>query len=145
MSSSGSSPSAEPHHVRVEVALAAEAGVGVELGHRHVQRGQPVGVHRALHVALQHAHAHSRQVGHHPLEQRGLAGARSAHEVHDAHAGPVEVGPVRLGDRVVGVERLLDDPHLCAMHSASSTSIDSTSNSSPLATSTRPAARTPGT
>ena len=56
------------------------------------------------------------QVGHHPLEQRGLARARRAHEVHDAHARAVEVGAVGLGDRVVGVERVLDDPHLCAMH-----------------------------
>ncbi len=35
-------------HVGVEVTLAAEAGAGVELGHRHVQAGQAVGVHRAL-------------------------------------------------------------------------------------------------
>ena len=35
-------------------------GVGVELRDRHVQRGQPVGVHRALHVALEHADAHAR-------------------------------------------------------------------------------------
>ena len=44
------------HHVRVQVALAAKARVGVELGHRHVQRREPVGVHRPLHVALEHGH-----------------------------------------------------------------------------------------
>ena len=45
------------------------------------------------------------------------------------------------GDRVVGVEGVLDDPHLGAVHAAfssSSTSIDSTMNSSPVATSTAP-------
>ena len=43
------------HHVRVEVTLAAEALAGVELDDRHVQRGQALGVERALDVALEHA------------------------------------------------------------------------------------------
>ena len=45
------------HHVGVEVALAAEAAVGVELHDRDVQVREPVGVEAALHVALQHADA----------------------------------------------------------------------------------------
>ena len=48
-------------HVRVEVALAAEAGVGVELDHGHVQAGEAIGVQRSLHVALEHADAHAGQ------------------------------------------------------------------------------------
>ena len=125
------------HHVGVEVALAAEARVGVELGHRHMQAGQPVGVHRALHVALEHADAHAVDpVGQQRLEQRRLARPRRAHEVDHGHAVGVEVGPVGAGDRVVGVQRVLDDPDLHAVHAGSScsTSIDSTRNSSPLTT-----------
>jgi hypothetical protein len=49
-------------HVRVQVALAAEAGLGVELDHRHVQGGDPVGVHASLHVALEHPGADLVQV-----------------------------------------------------------------------------------
>ena len=73
----------------------------------------------------------------HALEQRRLAGAGRAHDVHDRHAVAVEVVAVGARDRVVGVERVLDDPDLHAVHAASSdTSIDSTSSSSPLSTST---------
>ena len=97
------------HHVRIEVTLAAEARGGVELGHGNVQRGQPVRIHRPLNVALQHADTHSRKLGDHPFEQRRLPRSGSAHEVHDLHAGAVEVRPVGLGDRVVRVESLLDD------------------------------------
>src|SRR5215212_1179566 len=43
------------HHVRVEVALAAEAGVRVHLHQRDVEARQPVGVERRLHVALEDA------------------------------------------------------------------------------------------
>ena len=64
-------------HVGVEMALAAEARVGVELRHRHVQAREPVGVVGALDVALEHARAHVAQVAQHPLEQRRLAGARA--------------------------------------------------------------------
>ena len=103
-----------------------------------MQRREPVGVHRALHVSLEHTDAHARELGHHALEQRRLPAPGGAHEVHDAHARAVEVVPVRPRDRVVRVECLLDDPHLCAMHSSSSTTIDSTSNSLPVATPTRP-------
>ena len=124
------------HHIRVEMALAAEAGAGVQLSHGDVQRGQSVGIHRALDVTFEHADAHAGQVRHDALEQRRLAGAGRAHEVDDLDPGPVEVRPVGARDRVVGVERVLDDPHLCPMHCASSTSIASTSNSSPLAIST---------
>ena len=137
MSCSGSAGSARAHHVGVEVALAAEARVGVELGHRDVQAGQPVGVHRALHVALEHADADAVDpVGEQRLEQRGLARPRRAHQVDDGDAVGVEVGAVGAGDRVVGVQRVLDDPDLHAVHagSCSSTSIDSTRNSSPLTT-----------
>ena len=55
ISSSGDLRQRRAHHVRVEVALAAEAAVGVQLGDRHVEAGQAVGVEAALHVALQHA------------------------------------------------------------------------------------------
>ena len=82
-----------------------------ELRHRHVQRGQPVGVERALHVALEHARADAAEVAQHALEQRRLARARRAHEVRDRHARAVEVVAVGARDRVVGVERVLDDPH----------------------------------
>ena len=75
------------HHVGVEVALAAEARVGVELRHRHVQAGEPVGVDRALHVALEHADAHAVEPSaSSALEQRRLAGARRAHQVDDGDA-----------------------------------------------------------
>ena len=67
-SSSGSAGSAERTMFGVEVALAAEAAVGVELDDRHVQRGEPVGVEAALHVALEHADAHVAELAQHPLE-----------------------------------------------------------------------------
>ena len=116
MSSSGSVGQRRADHVGVEVALAAEARVGVELDDRHVQRGEPVGVEAALHVALEHADAHAVEAAERALEQRRLARARRAHEVDDAHAGAVEVGAVGARDRVVGVERVLDDPDLRAVH-----------------------------
>ena len=43
----------------------------------HVQRGEPVGVERALHVALEHARADAAEVAQHALEQRRLARARA--------------------------------------------------------------------
>ena len=105
------------HHVRVEVALAAEAAAGVELRDRDVQVGEPVGVERALHVALEHADAQvADAVAQQALEQRRLARARRAHDVEDRHAVAVEVVAVGPRDRVVGVERVLDDPHPHAMH-----------------------------
>ena len=103
-------------HVRVEVALAAEPRVGVELRDGDVQRREPVGVEAALDVAFEHAAADVADVRQHALEQRRLAGARRAHEVDDGHAGRVEVGAVRARDRVVGVEDALDDPDLRAVH-----------------------------
>ena len=123
-------------HVRVEMTLAAEARRRVQLRDRHVQRREPVGVHAALDVALEDAEPRPLEVADDLLEQRRLAGPGSAHQVDDLHARTVEVVAVRARDRVVRVERVLDDPHLCAMHAASSssTSIESTSSSSPLTT-----------
>ena len=60
-------------HVGVQVALAAEAGVGVELRHRHVEARESVGVEAPLHVSLEHCHPHAVEVTQHPLEQRRLA------------------------------------------------------------------------
>src|ERR1700759_3384232 len=113
--------------------FAAEPRAGVDLGHRHVEAPHPVGVHRALDVALEHADADTGQIDDDALQQRRLAGSGGAHEVDHRDTGAVEVGAFGGGDRVVGVKRLLHDSHLGAMHAASSTSIDSTSNSSPLA------------
>ena len=65
------------HHVRVEVTLAAEARVGVDLRDGHVQAGDAVGVERrSLHVALEHAHARPRGRREGGLEQGRLARAR---------------------------------------------------------------------
>ena len=50
------------------------------------------------------------------LEQRRLARAGRAHQVDDRDAVAVEVVAVGPRDRVVGVERVLDDPDLHAMH-----------------------------
>jgi hypothetical protein len=86
------------------VALAASP-IRVELGDRHVQAREPVGVHRALHVTLQHADARPGR-SRRPLEERRLAGSGRAREVHDLDARAVEVGPAGPRDRVVGVERL---------------------------------------
>ena len=133
-------PERRAHHVGVEVALPAEARIGVELGDRNVQARQAVGVHRPLHVALEHADPDAGQAPDDALEERRLPRPGRAHEVHDRDSGAIEVVAVGTGDRVVGVERLLDDLHLGAMHSASSTSIDSTRSSSPLATATSPVA-----
>ena len=83
---------------------------GLQLRHGHVQRGEPVGVERALHVALEHAGADAAEVAQDPLQQRGLARAGRAHQVRDGHARAVEVVAVGARDRVVGVERVLDDP-----------------------------------
>ena len=104
---------------------------------------QPVGVERALHVALQHADADAVRGPQHALEQRRLARPGRAHQVHDVDAGPVEVVAVGARDRVVGVQRVLDDPDLHPVHAgSSSTSMDSSSSSSPAATVTSdPAAR----
>ena len=44
------------------------------------------------------------------LQQRRLARAGRAHEVDDRNARAVEVRAVGARDRVVGVERVLDDP-----------------------------------
>ena len=57
------------------------------------------------------------------LEQRGLARPGRAHQVHDAHAGAVEVRAVGARDRRVGVEHVARDPHLGSVHRSSSTSM----------------------
>src|SRR4051812_18704571 len=98
------------------MALAAEARIGVQLRHRDVQRRQPVGVVAALHVALEHAGAHAVEPAEDALEQRRLAGARGAHQVDHRHRFAVEVVAVGAGDRVVGVERVLDDSDLRPVH-----------------------------
>ena len=108
------------HHVGVQVALAAEAAVGVQLHHRHVQRGQPVGVQAALHVALQHAHAHVAHVAEHASSSVVLPAPGARHQVHHGHRLAVEVGPVGVGDRGVRVQGLLGHLHLGAVHAASS-------------------------
>ena len=99
----------------------------------------------ALHVALEHADADAvaERALERPLEQARLAGARGAHEVDDGHAVAIEVVAVGARDRVVGVERVLDDANLHPVHAGSSTSIDSTSNSFPASTATS-RRRTPG-
>jgi len=84
----------------------------------NVPVGEAVGVEAALYVALQHTDAHAvvGQAGQRALQQRGLAGPRGAHEVDDADTGAIEVLAVGARDRVVGIQRVLDDPHLGAMH-----------------------------
>ena len=107
----------------VEVTLAAETWVGVQLCDGDMKRGEAVGIIGALHVALEHADADTLgPSGERALEQRGLARTRGAHQVDHGHPMAIEVGAIRAGDRVVGVQRVLDDPHLGAMHAGSSSS-----------------------
>ena len=62
--------------------------------------------------------------------------ARANRDDFDRH-GVTVVNLMSARDRVVGVQRVLDDPDLHAVHAgSSSTSIDSTSSSSPAATRT---------
>ena len=96
-------------HVRVEVTLSAETGIGVDLRHRHVQAREPVGIEAALHVSFQHGDPDAVEVMQDALQQRRLAGAGGAHHVDDANACPVEVGAVRLRDGRVRVERVFGD------------------------------------
>jgi hypothetical protein len=105
-------------NVRVEVALAAEPVAGVQLRDGDVQVRQAVGVEAALDVALEHRGAHPAQAlaAEGPLQEGRRAGAGGAHDVHDRHARAVEVLAVGAGDRVVGVQRVLDDPDLDAVH-----------------------------
>jgi hypothetical protein len=66
------------HHVGIEMALAAEARIRVQLRDGNVEAGQAIGVHRALHVALEHADPNAGQAAHDALQQGGLsAPARS--------------------------------------------------------------------
>ena len=82
--------------------------------------GEPVGVEAALHVALQHADAHAVGTGAPSTRSSSvvLPAPGRAHQVDDRHAGAVEVVAVGPRDRVVGVQRVLDDPDLHAMHAA---------------------------
>src|SRR5918997_1702378 len=93
------------HHVRVEVALPAEAGVRVYLHQRDVKAGQAVGVEGRLHVALQDAQAklaaHAVECA---LQERRLARPRGAHHVDHVRPGPLELHPVGLGEGLVGVQ-----------------------------------------
>ena len=59
------------HHVGVQVALAAEAGVGVDLHERDVEARQPVGVQGGLHVAFEDPEAE-------PVAQRSSVRSSSA-------------------------------------------------------------------
>ncbi len=136
-------------HVGVEVALPSEAGVGVDLGDRDVQMGDPVGVEAALHVALEDADPGPFQARFDSaLQKCRLAGSGGAHHVDDGDLG--EVLAVGAGDRLVGVECVLGDPDPRPVHHLllsagpwapaieSSTSIHSTSSSPPARTSPAP-------
>ena len=105
-----------PNHVRVEVTLAAEAGIGVELGDRDVKAGDAVGVEAPLDVALENSDATVEPGLDRPLEQGGLAGAGSAHQVDDGDVIAVEVRAVRAGYGLVSVERVLSDPDPGPVH-----------------------------
>ena len=62
---------------------------------RQPGRPDPVRVERGLLVALDHGQAEpARQVGGGPLQQRGLARARRAHQVQHGHAAPGQPVPV---------------------------------------------------
>ena len=92
---------------------------------RDVQVREPVGVERALDVALEHADAHAAEAR--PSTRSSsvvLPAPGRAHQVDDRHAVAVEVVAVGARDRVVGVERVLDDPDLHAMHASSSSTLD---------------------
>ena len=131
------------HHVRVEVALAAEAAAGVELRHGHVQvrrGGRRRGTPRRRPPARRRA---GRRGGPDAPSTRSssvvLPAPGALMTLSDRHAVAVEVRAVGARDRVVGVQRVLDDPDPHAVHPASSvsdTSMDSTSSSSPLSTAT---------
>ena len=139
ISSSGIDGQRRADHVRVEVALAAEAAAGVEL-RRPGRAGARAGRRRASPArrppARRRAGRRCRRAG----RARAASSCRrpgALMRLTHRHAVAVEVVAVGPRDRVVGVERVLDDPDLHAMHaSSSSTSIDSTSSSSPVSTST---------
>ena len=117
MSSSGIAGQRRADHVRVEVALAAEAVVRVELRHRDVQEAsRSASSEPCTSPSSTPTRRSPRPVAQHALEQRRLARARGAHHVDHRHAVAVEVVAVGPRDRVVGVERVLDDPDLHAMH-----------------------------
>ena len=98
-------------------------GIGVDLRHRDVQGGQPVGVHRSL---TSPSSTPTRTPG-------SSATLRSSRVVFPAPGAlmkfstvtPARSKSARLarGDRVVRVQRLLDHGHLCPMHAASSSSL----------------------
>ena len=74
---------------------------------------EPVGVERALDVALEHARRARRRGRAAPAPAATVLPAPGAPiRFDDAHAGAVEVVAVGPRDRVVGVERVLDDPDL---------------------------------
>ena len=75
------------HHVGVQVALAAEPGVGVELGDRHVQSGEPVGV-EACPARRPRARPRARRSrsGRGPAPAASSCPPRGAHQVDHRHA-----------------------------------------------------------
>ncbi len=91
-------------------------GVGVELRHRHVQRGEAIRVEAALHVTFEDADADLAEGAASALEQGRLAGSRRTHQIDDRHAGTIEVVAIRACDRVVGVEHAFHDAHLDLVH-----------------------------
>ena len=78
MSCSGSAGSAERTMLASRWHSPPKPGSVLSWVTGHVQLREPVGVHAALHVALEHADAHAVEpVGQHALEQRRLARARA--------------------------------------------------------------------
>ena len=111
-------------HVRVEMTLAAEARVGIDLHERDVKHREALRVVVPLNVAFDDADAR-RLVGvriepcEGSLEQRRFAGTGRTHQVDDRHLRAVEILSVRVGDRVVCVEGIFDDANTLQMHAAS--------------------------
>src|SRR5215208_1418317 len=100
-------------HIRVQMALAAESWVGIHLHQGDVEAGQPVGVQGSLYVALEDAQTWlTTQPFERALEQRCLSRPRRAHHVDRVRSGPVEHVPICPGERVVGVQDVLEDHFL---------------------------------
>ena len=100
------------HHVRVEMALAAEPGVGVELVDRDVQQRR-AGRRRSV-PCTSPSSTPARTPLARPASARSSSGVLPAPgaliRLTTVTAGAVEVLAVGARDRVVGVEHVLDDP-----------------------------------
>src|SRR5215210_4183729 len=118
------------------MALAAETGVGIHLHQGNVETGQPVGVQGSLYVAFEDSETKlAAQPLQRALKERRLSRARGAHHVDRVRPSPVELLSIGLGERVVGIQDVLEDHFLDrrAVHPyASSNSSESTISSSPL-------------